>query len=67
MPAFQPLHAPRAATPLAMCNVQTQMAKGFARVESRLDDIALDSPRAPELYPQFKAQAAEGGWLVAAA
>jgi hypothetical protein len=43
------------------------MAKGFARVESRLEDIALDSPRAPELYQQFKAQAAEGGWLVAAA
>ena len=66
-PAFQPLQAPCAATPLPTCNMQTQMAKGFARVESRLEDIALDSPRAPELYPQFKAQAAEGGWLVAAA
>ncbi|PRW57868.1 programmed cell death 4-like isoform B [Chlorella sorokiniana] len=42
---------------------QTQMAKGFARVEARLDDTALDQPRAPELFKQWKAQAQEQGWL----
>jgi len=39
------------------------MAKGFARVESRLEDITLDLPRAPELFKQFKQQAVEGSWL----
>ncbi|PSC74724.1 Programmed cell death 4 [Micractinium conductrix] len=42
---------------------QTQVAKGFARVEARLEDAALDMPRAPELFKQFKQQAQEGGWL----
>ncbi|KAI7837239.1 hypothetical protein COHA_008927 [Chlorella ohadii] len=42
---------------------QTQMAKGFARVEARLDDTALDQPRAPELFKQWKAEAQEQGWL----
>ena len=43
----------------------TQMAKGFGRVEARLDDIALDAARAPQLFPQFKQQALEAGWLAA--
>lgn len=43
--------------------LQTQVAKGFARVEARLEDAALDMPRAPELFKQFKQQAQEGGWL----
>ena len=45
---------------------QTQMAKGFARVEARLADTALDLARAPELYQQYKQQALEQGWLPAA-
>lgn len=45
--------------------MQTQMAKGFGRVEARLEDVALDLPRAPQLFAQFKQQAQEAGWLTA--
>lgn len=45
--------------------MQTQMAKGFGRVEARLEDISLDLPRAPQLLAQFKQQAQEAGWLSA--
>ncbi|KAL4436793.1 hypothetical protein ABPG75_003932 [Micractinium tetrahymenae] len=44
---------------------QTQMAKGFGRVEAWLEDVALDLPRGPELFRQFKQQAQEAGWLTA--
>jgi hypothetical protein len=46
---------------------QTQMAKGFGRVEARLEDLSLDVKRAPELFAQFKQQALEQGWLSASA
>lgn len=63
-----PLRLPRCplCSPTAACSLpQTQMAKGFARVEARLEDASLDQPRAPELFAQFKAQAVEQAWLAA--
>ncbi|KAL4858246.1 Programmed cell death protein 4 [Chlorella vulgaris] len=45
---------------------QTQMAKGFGRIDSRLADVALDLPRAPELFQQYRHQALEQGWLTVA-
>ena len=47
-------------------SVQTQVEAGFARVESDLDDIDLDSPHAKALYAQYKTQAKAEGWLAAA-
>ena len=43
--------------------VQTQMRKGFERVEADLPDIMLDHPKAPELLAGFKEQALKEGWL----
>jgi hypothetical protein len=45
---------------------QTQMAKGFGRIDSRLADVALDLPRAPELFQQYRHEALEQGWLTVA-
>lgn len=43
---------------------QTQMCMGFERVESELDDIALDAPHARSLFAQYKEDAIKQGWLV---
>lgn len=43
--------------------VQTQMRKGFSRVEGELPDIILDYPKAPELLAAFKEQALKEAWL----
>jgi hypothetical protein len=45
------------------CVVQTQMRKGFERVEGELPDLKLDHPKAPELLAAFKEQALKEGWL----
>mmetsp|Transcript_19931 Transcript_19931/g.60231 ORF Transcript_19931/g.60231 Transcript_19931/m.60231 type:complete len:760 (-) Transcript_19931:626-2905(-) len=42
---------------------QTQMRKGFTRVETDLDDIKLDCPNAPKAFAEYKQQAEEAGWL----
>jgi len=42
---------------------ETQLAKGFGRVESQLEDIMLDIPHARHLYNHMKQTAQEGGWL----
>lgn len=44
-------------------HVQTQMRKGFVRVEIEMSDIKLDYPRADDLLAEFKYQALEEGWL----
>lgn len=43
--------------------MQTQMKKGFARVEIEMSDIKLDYPRADDLLADFKHQALQAGWL----
>lgn len=44
--------------------VQTQMRKGFERVEDGLEDIALDSPHVKTAFSHFKKQALDEKWLV---
>eukprot|EP00891_Asterochloris_glomerata_P000321 jgi/Astpho2/321/Aster-02203 len=44
---------------------QTQMRKGFSRVEASLDDVVLDLPKAREDLAKLKQQALKEGWLVA--
>lgn len=43
---------------------QTQMRKGFQRVEESLDDIALDSPLVKPAFAKYKQQAEQQGWLI---
>lgn len=43
---------------------QTQMRKGFQRVEESMDDIALDSPLVKTAFTKYKKQAEQQGWLV---
>ena len=43
--------------------VQTQMGKGFQRVQDSLDDIALDSPLLKTSFHKYKQQAQQQGWL----
>lgn len=43
---------------------QTQMARGFERAESRLDDLCLDNRNAPILFGLLKKLALESGWIV---
>jgi MA3 domain len=43
---------------------QTQMLKGFDRVEAELEDLKLDYVNAPQLFAKYKARALEEGWLV---
>ena len=45
------------------CNVQTQIKKGFERVEAQLSDLKLDYPGSPQQFDAFKATAMEHGWL----
>lgn len=45
--------------------LQTQMRKGFSRVEASLDDVVLDLPKAREDLAKLKQQALKEGWLVA--
>lgn len=44
--------------------LQTQMRKGFERVEGSLDDIALDSPHVKTAYNDCKEQALQEKWLI---
>lgn len=44
--------------------LQTQMLKGFERVETGLEDIALDSPHVKTRFSDFKKQALDEKWLV---
>ena len=53
LPSFKP-HA----------TLQTQMRKGFQRVEESLEDIALDSPLVKPAFTKYKQQAEQEGWLV---
>ena len=46
------------------CFLQTQMRKGFQRVEESLDDIALDSPLVKPAFAKYKQQAEQQGWLI---
>ena len=46
------------------CCLQTQMRKGFQRVEESIDDIALDSPLLKTAFIKYKQQAEQEGWLV---
>lgn len=41
---------------------QTQMKKGFDRMDSMIDDLALDYPKASERYESIKARASEEKW-----
>ncbi|KAA6420824.1 MAG: hypothetical protein FRX49_09213 [Trebouxia sp. A1-2] len=43
---------------------QTQMRKGFQRVEESLDDISLDSPLLKPAFAKYKQQAELQGWLI---
>ena len=45
--------------------LQTQMRKGFSRVEASLDDVVLDLPKAREDLAKLTQQALKEGWLVA--
>ncbi len=45
-------------------DLQTQMRKGFQRVEESLDDIALDSPLVKPAFTKIKQQAEQQGWLI---
>ena len=45
--------------------LQTQIRKGFSRVEASLDDVVLDLPKAREDLAKLKQQALKEGWLVA--
>lgn len=42
---------------------QTQLRKGFSRVESEMGDVQLDHPKAPNLLAAFRDQAVQEGWL----
>ncbi|KAL3152918.1 hypothetical protein ABBQ38_012224 [Trebouxia sp. C0009 RCD-2024] len=42
---------------------QTQMQKGFERVQQSLEDIALDSPLLKTRFQHYKQQAQQQGWL----
>jgi len=42
---------------------QTQLRKGFSRVESEMGDVQLDHPKAPKLLAAFRDQAVQEGWL----
>jgi len=44
---------------------QTQLRVGFDRLKADLEDLALDFVKAPELVPQWEAQAVADGWLPA--
>lgn len=43
--------------------LQTQMAKGFGRVEGSLEDLALDAPTARDTFPALRQRAIDAGWL----
>ena len=45
---------------------QTQLAAGFARVESDLPDVELDYTAAGKLLPSLRQQAEQEGWLAGA-
>ncbi|GAB4818113.1 hypothetical protein N2152v2_005159 [Parachlorella kessleri] len=42
---------------------QTQMSKGFSRVEGQLDDLVLDFVKAREVFDGLKQHALKHGWL----
>lgn len=42
---------------------ETQMKKGFDRMEALVDDLALDYPHAKERFSKIKHCAIEGGWM----
>lgn len=46
-----------------MLCLQTQMGKGFQRVQDSLEDIALDSPLLKTAFHKYKHQAQQDGWL----
>ena len=46
----------------AVC-VQTQMRKGFERVQRSLDDLVLDYPHARDMFARLSEQAKAAGWL----
>ena len=43
--------------------MQTQMSKGFSRVEGQLDDLVLDFVKAREMFDGLKQHALKHGWL----
>eukprot|EP00873_Tetraselmis_striata_P037263 jgi/Tetstr1/457527/TSEL_044107.t1 len=42
---------------------ETQVSKGFDRVEAQLDDIVLDIPSAKDVYSLYKQEAVKSGWM----
>ena len=43
--------------------MQTQIQKGFQRVEASLADLRLDYPAGPQEFETCKAAAEKSGWL----
>lgn len=43
--------------------MQTQIQKGFQRVETSLADLKLDYPAGPKEFETCKAAAEKSGWL----
>jgi hypothetical protein len=49
----------------SLLNLQTQIQKGFQRVEAQLADLQLDYPASPKEFASCKAAAEKFGWLPA--